>query len=76
MFVVRRRRRETESSTVAPPSVLVVDQPDIEAVVKERDELELKVLAEFGDADIAEYTGAVFQIVWETLATVMGIDPE
>lgn len=40
-----------------------------------RDDLELSVLAEFGDPALAEAVGAAWQQAFETLCNIMGIDP-
>lgn len=41
-----------------------------------RDELELSVLAEFGDPVLAEAVGVAFRNLYEMLFSVMGIDPK
>jgi hypothetical protein len=53
MFVVRRRRRQTESSTEQASPVLAVDQPDIEAVVNDdlRADLVARVRAAMFNSD-------------------------
>lgn len=41
-----------------------------------RDSLELSVLTEFGDPDLAEMAGLVFEQIFDMLCTTLGIDPQ
>lgn len=44
--------------------------------MRPRDDLELSVLAEFGDPDLAEVVGIVYQQLYETLCDLIGIPAE
>lgn len=44
--------------------------------MKLRDDLELSVLAEFGDPNLAEIVGVVYQQLYETLCDLIGIPAE
>lgn len=41
-----------------------------------RDDLELSVLAEFGDPDLAEIAGLVYEQLFDMLCSLCGVDPE